>query len=618
MSSGNRHVFSKALFLTVICAAGLMAGCAKSAVSSLPAEPVKINITAGSGEAAVEYEILPYKWPKKNYYGPDYQEVLFEKLDQGEVNQCYIGDTITFDFGDHKPAALTLQADPYTDKNSSNRPPVIDIPLTDNGFKLFTPYTGYNGNTFFVLTAVWDEGHQAEYVFAVNIGNPPDPYESMLVRYIFTDQGEVRELYQIKEKDGKKGLYTEDGQEEILPCEFEGLMSHYAMVAAQKDGMWQLYDYQGKKLSEDRWEEIIKTDTPMGNDVNGLVAVRKNGVWGCVDQQGKVVIIPNWDAIVLNYYEEVEPYLRVSKSGKYGYLTYDGQTVLNPEYDMVFIDVLNGSLDEIFVRRGDEWGMAKVIDQKAGKVDWSIKPSLSIQVGFMAQRYPSQAQTVNDLLMDPNRGTVNGSVIHFFYEYYRTNNRELFYMPDFNGTDLDWDLFTKFVYTYSYEYRTAEGSEPRAFLTAEEFDRIAGKYFAGISYDHRSSRWLTYSEGKYTPVGWSDHGSISYYLSEIERTKDDAGTYRFQAKLIGYPFWEQDFMEGPDIVSPNMQALKNKARELQYQGKTLLEVRDELMIGDPTAIFIPAVEHTITFTIEDPLGDIYLKYLSASRKELNH
>jgi hypothetical protein len=117
-------------------------------------------------------------------------------------------------------------------------------------------------------------------------------------------------------------------------------------------------------------------------------------------------------------------------------------------------------------------------------------------------------------------------------------------------------------------------------------------------------------------VGWSDHGFRCYYLSELERSKDGNGGYRFKAKLLGYQFWEEDFLEGTEFLSPNMQALKNKAREFQYQGRNLRELLDELMIGDPTKIFTPCVEQTIEFTIQEPKGDIYLQYLAAGRKEL--
>ncbi|NLI91464.1 MAG: WG repeat-containing protein [Peptococcaceae bacterium] len=473
----RRIVFMKALILIItFVGTGMLTGCSKPAVSSLPKEPMKIKITAGPEQRAITYEILPNKWNKTVFDRADYRVVLSLKLHKGEVNQCYV---------------------------------------------------------------------------------------------------------------------------------------------AYKDGLWQLYDYKGNKLSQDKWEGIYKTNTPMGNEVNGLVAVKKNGVWGCVDQQGKVVITPNWDAISLNYYEEVEPYLRVEKNGKYGYLTYDGQTVLKPEYDMAVMDVLNGTLDVIFVRRGDEWGAVKVINNKAGEVDWTQKPRDEIQIGFMEQRYASQAQTVHDLL-DPYEGKATTSVIHFFYEYYRKNGLELLYMPDFHDKNPDWDLLTKFAYTLSYDLRSTKQGEARSFLTTEEFDGIVKKYFEGITYTHRSSNWLTFSEGKYTPKGWSDHGFRCYYLSGIERTKDGNGGYRFKAKLIGYQFWEDDFMEGSNFLSPNMKALKNKAQEPQYQGKTSREILPELMIGDPTQIFSPAVEHTIEFTIENPRGDIYLKYLSASRKELNN
>lgn len=445
--------------------------------------------------------------------------------------------------------------------------------------------------------------------------NPLISENPTLVRFIFTDQGQIWEDYHVKEKDGKKALYTEDEQE-VLPYEFEQFMTHYNMITAQKDGNWLLYDYTGQLLSEDKWDDIVKTTTPMDNEVNGLVRVQKDGVWGCVDQQGKVVITPNWDGILLNYYEEVEPFLKVNKDGKYGYLTYEGELVLEAKWDMAVMDVYNSPLDEIFVRLNDEWGTVKVVDDKAGEVDWEQKPPIHRQIGFMDSRYNAQGQTVYDLLYSDRWGT-NPSVILFFYDYYKQNYPEILNLPEFNGSDPDWDQLTKFVYANSLKLRSSgEDQEARSYLTEEEFDRIANKYFEEISYTHQPSKWLNYEDGKYNPVGWSDRGVHYYQLKELRRFELGDNEYKFTAKLVGYPFYKDDFNEASDSLSPNMKALKKKAQEPQFKGRELGQVLGQVMYGDPTEILTPSVEHSIEFTMEDPLADIYLKYLSASKNLL--
>ncbi len=455
-----------------------------------------------------------------------------------------------------------------------------------------------------------DTGHEN----TENAENPLESENPILVRFILTDKGEIWENYHVKEKDGKKALYTE-AEQEVLPYEFEQFMTHYNMIAAQKDGKWLLYDYKGQRLSDDEWEDNMKTTTPMDNEVNGLVRVMKDGLWGCVDQQGQVVINPNWDGIQLNYYEEVEPFLRVQKDGKYGYLTYEGELVLEAKWDMAVMDVYNRPLDEIAVRLNDEWGTVKVVNNKAQEVDWTQKPRLETQIGFMDSRYISQAQTVYDLLYSDRWGT-NPSVIHFFYDYYRQNYAEILNLPQFNGSDLDWDQLTKFVYTNSLEMRSSEKQEARSYLTKEEFDKITNKYFAGIAYTHQPSKWLNYEDGRYNPVGWSDHGFHYYHLKELRRFELGDNKYKFTVKLLGYPFYEEDFNEASDSLSPNMKALKIQAQDPQYEGKTLGEVLDQVMFSGPTGILTPSVEHSIEFTIEDPLADIYLKYLSASKNLL--
>lgn len=603
-----------------------VSACSKAV--KLPEDPIKITITSSPDHKTIAYELLPNRWHNAVFDRPHYKEVLFEKLSRGEVNLCQVGDTITFDFGEYQPQKLVLKSDRYTDRLNSFMPPIIEIPLEGNNFKLQKDYAGPKGMTFFTLTATWDESNEIEYAFVVHINDPDNPSipanaiqvsdESKLVRFIITDKGDLREYYPVQEKEGKKGLLTAD-KKELLPCEFEGFMAHYNMIAAQKDGKWHLYDYNGTRLSDEAWDDILKTTTPMDNEVNGLVKVQKNGVWGCINQQGKIVITPNWDDISLNYYEEVEPFIRVMKYGKYGYITYDGQMVLKPEWDMAIMDVLAvPTNDLIFVRKNDEWGTVKVVNDKAGEVDWTKKPREEIQFGFMQERYELQAQTMHDLL-DPylENGKVSSSTIHFFYDYYSKNDSELLYLPDFGqGKKLDWDLLTKFVYTRAVRTAQQKGVLSVNAITQEEFDSIAQQYFDGINYTHQSSQWLTYKDGKYTPTGWSDHGFRKYYLSELDRTVLGDNNYKYRAKLIGYQFWEEDFNEGTDNKSPNMKVIKTLAQDPQYKNRSLNDVLTSIMSGDPTKVLTPAVELTMEFTINQPTADVWLKYLSAHRKEI--
>lgn len=223
---------------------------------------------------------------------------------------------------------------------------------------------------------------------------------------------------------------------------------------------------------------------------------------------------------------------------------------------MAIMDVYNAPLDLIFVRRGDEWGSVKVVNNVAGEVDWIRKPSKEFQFGFMDERYQAQAQTMSDLLFSI-RGITTSTIV-FFDDYYRKTGLELLYMPDFgNGQELDWDLLTQFVYTRYLMNRYAETGEISSSLTAKEFDSVAKKYCQGLTYQHQSSHWLNYQDGRYTPVGWSDHGFRRYYLSELERLPLTDGNDTFKATLIGYQFWEEDFDKGSDRLSPNMKALQN-------------------------------------------------------------
>ncbi len=625
----RRRLLSIVVIILGITVGGMLSACAKpetadsgpagsalpgsgTSAAGLPEKPPAITITLAHGHETsggvtrkpLAYEILPNKWNGAVYDRAGYRDVLFAKMDAGAINTGVLGDDIILDFGTIRPGTVKIAADLYTDRSYAEPLAMEEVALDQDRFRLVPTYAGLNNTAFFVVTAAWDDNNEAEYVFVIRIEESrEDP--SLLKQFIVTEKGEVHAAYRIKEQGGKQ----------ILPYEFEAFMTHYAMISAQKGGQWQLYDYEGRRLTQDNWDDIIKTTTPMDNEVNGLVRVCKNGVWGCVDQQGKIVITPNWDALDLNYYEEVEPFLRVMKDGKYGYLTYQGKLVLEAEWDMAVMDVYNEPQDLIFVRRGDEWGTVKVVNNLAGEVDWTRKPSEGFQFGFMNERYGSQAQTMHDLI-DSSDKLMMSSHYHFFYDYYLKNSPELRYLPDFNsGKEPDWDQLTKFVYVRSLTLRTADTGQVRETLKAEEFDQVAGKYFSGITYQHRPSAWLNFAGGIYTPaVNWSDSGFLRYYLNGLERTEQADGSYRFKAKLIGYEFWEEDLAEGSG--SPNIEAVKQEARKLRYQGKTLPDVLHEIMQGDPTEILRPAVEQTIEFTVHNPTADVWLKYLSSERKKI--
>ena len=109
------------------------------------------------------------------------------------------------------------------------------------------------------------------------------------------------------------------------------------LIFAKKDGKWGLYDQSGQIILEHSYDEISNYEMPNDCKANGLIGVKSGGLWGAVDQSGKIVIQPKYASILLNYYEEVEPFIKVEKNGKFGYLTQDGKLLVDTVWDTAFM-----------------------------------------------------------------------------------------------------------------------------------------------------------------------------------------------------------------------------------------------------------------------------------------
>lgn len=206
-------------------------------------------------------------------------------------------------------------------------------------------------------------------------------FERISARYWLGDEGEKTIEYNMKTVGEKsKDLLNEKGDTILSGFEEYDLM--LKLIFARKNGKWGLYDNTGANILAHSYEEISNYEMPDGNKANGLVGVNNNGLWGAIDQEGKIVFQPEFDYIDLNYYEEVEPFIKVKKNGKFGYLTRGGKPLVDTVWDTAFMDVLNVPEDIIFVRQGNKWGGIRVKEEQAVPVDWSLIPSKEAQLSF--------------------------------------------------------------------------------------------------------------------------------------------------------------------------------------------------------------------------------------------
>jgi hypothetical protein len=340
-----------------------------------------------------------------------------------------------------------------------------------------------------------------------------------------------------------------------------------------------------------------------------LVGVKKDGLWGAIDQEGKIVIQPEFDYIELNYYEEVEPFIKVKKDGKFGYVTYEGQPLVEAVWDTAFMDMLNVPEDIIFVKQGDNWGGIRVEDNKAAPVDWNLKPSEEAQLSFNNWQYAYQHDFYVQQVLE-GRTAITSSAKIFFNNYFRKNPSEIRSLPGFNREESPgWDELTKFVYEKAARILGVTS------VSIENFEAIVKKYFGEIEYCHKNSSYLTYDDGHYTAIGWSDHGFYIYELTGLEKGTTADGKDSWIARITGFYFYELDGDPNETFFSDNAQAVYQEMKKEEYIGLNFWQACDRLVWNNPRSILEPACEWTIEFTVNDPLGDLYFTYLSCERKD---
>lgn len=329
-------------------------------------------------------------------------------------------------------------------------------------------------------------------------------------------------------------------------------------------------------------------------------------MWGAINQDGKVFIRPQYDFIHMTYYEEVEPFIKVEKDGKFGYITWDGKPLVDVIWDTAFIDVLNDSVNTIFVKQGDKWGGIKVIDEVAQPVDWNRQPSEEAKISFNHWFYDYQWAFYRDQIRD-GKTDISQDTLLFFHDYFSGNNMELRLLPEFSANGIeDEELFSHFMIANSDEGEWADGS-----LTEEDFDRYMKKYFGDLSYTHKTYGLLEHKDGKYdVQFGFSYHGSILYEITNLEKGRSPDGKDTWKARINGYYFQEGDGSEEDEYQSDNAKAVWQELKKPENKNYTFYQMRDRMVLQNPGEKLKVTGEWTIEFIVNEPLGDIYFTYLS--------
>lgn len=437
--------------------------------------------------------------------------------------------------------------------------------------------------------------------------------EWISAKYWLGDAGEKVVDFSVRyQPDGKKDLVDPKGETILSAFEDYDLMLN--LIMAKKENKWGLYDQAGQSVLGHFYDEISNYEMPDGYKANGLVGVKSRGLWGAIDQSGKIVIQPQYDSIVLNYYEEVEPFIKVEQGGKFGYLTRDGKLLVDTVWDAAFMDVLNVPEDIIFVKRDGKWGGIRVGNDVAFPVDWSLQPSERAKLSFNNWRYDYQWNFYRDQMLNSKTGITTATKI-FINDYFSENSMELRLLPVFpRGGTPDWGSLSDFIIANTGSKEWADGH-----MTKEEFDKYMTKYFLGISYAPKPTTGLIYKdEGVFVPAGgFSFHGSFIYELTELDMEQAKDGRNIWRAHIKGYYFYEMDgSSEDDEYQSGNARIVWGEMKKEENQGLSFWEVRDRLVLNDPGSKLDLKGEWTIEFIVNDPLGEIYFTYLSCENKWL--
>lgn len=134
----------------------------------------------------------------------------------------------------------------------------------------------------------------------------------------------------------------------------------------EAEGLWGLYDHQGKVVLEAKYENI-------GAFGDGLAPVKSaNGKWGFIDEQGREAIAPVYDSV----WHFSEGLAAVRKGGLTGYIDTQGREVIAPQ--ALYTEYFHGE----FARVKNMWWKWWPVNQE-GLMDKSGRIVLAPEYSFV-------------------------------------------------------------------------------------------------------------------------------------------------------------------------------------------------------------------------------------------
>ncbi len=223
-------------------------------------------------------------------------------------------------------------------------------------------------------------------------------------------------------------------------------------------------------------------------------------------------------------------------------------------------------------------------------------------------------------LFNQSQLVVDKKTITAFFQYYIENhdykgpyhNFELRLLPDFSQTmPPNWDDVTKFIYSVSEQGAITEDKERVYHMSGQSFETLATILLNDYAYEHKSSGYLVWENGQYTPVGWGVNDSIYYRLYDLKRESN-----YYTATLLGFHFWELDDRNNiSEFNSPNMNAFIAYVNDKSLQTNFEEQILDLFLEDNYTEILRANEEVMIKFK-PSPDERFAFVYLACERKTL--
>jgi len=340
----------------------------------------------------------------------------------------------------------------------------------------------------------------------------------------------------------------------------------------------------GKKDLLDMQDKVILSGYENYDLILNYIFAQKEGKWGLYDQSGKLVLDHSYEEILNpNMPDEykVNGPVRVKSAGLWGAINQDGEIFIQPQYDFIHMTYYEEVEPFIKVEK----------DGKFGYITWEGKPLVDIiwDTAFM-----DVLNVPEDIIFVKNEDDKWGGL--------RVEN-EVAQPVDWNLQPHEEAKISRNHWFYDYQWAFYK-DQIRDGKTDISQDTLL------FFHDYFSENNMELDEEYNAQFGSSYHGSVLYEITSLEKGQSSDGKDTWKAKINGYYFQEGDGLEEDEYQSDNAKVVWQELKKPDNKYYTFDQMRDRMLLQNPSEKLKVTGEWTIEFIVNEPLGDIYFTYLS--------